>query len=79
MDLNVIVNIFQILGTLILIYEMWLGLKQFKLEGIQRHDSAIMECAQSFEDKEFTEAYGLLTNLDRGFRRRRGTIYVEYT
>lgn len=64
MDLSVLVNIVQILGILILIYGMWLGLKQFKLQGIQRRDLAIIECARSFEDKEFTEAYGLLTNLE---------------
>ncbi|MDH3322957.1 MAG: hypothetical protein OEM04_08200 [Flavobacteriaceae bacterium] len=45
---------------------MWLGLKQFKLLRNQRRDLAIMECARSFEDKEFTEAYGLLTTLDQG-------------
>lgn len=69
MDLNQIVNIVQILGILILIYGMWLGLKQFKLQGIQRRDLAIMECARSFEDKEFTEAYGLLTTLKGGMNK----------
>ena len=63
MDLSQIVNIVQILGILILIYGMRLGLKQFKLQGIQRRDLAIMECARSFEDKDFTEAYRLLTTL----------------
>ncbi len=66
MDLSQIVNIVQILGILILIYGMWLGLKQFKLLRIQRRDLAIMECARSFEDKEFTEAYRLITTIKPG-------------
>lgn len=64
MDLNQIVNIIQILGILVLIYGLWLGLKQFKLLRGQRRDLAIMECARSFEDREFTEAYDLITSLD---------------
>ena len=66
MDLSQLVNIIQILGILILIYGMWLGLKQFKLLRVQRRDLAIMECARSFEDKEFTEAYRLLTTIKPG-------------
>ena len=61
MDLVQIANIVQILGILILIFGMWLGLRQFKLLRNQRRDQAIMECARSFEDREFTEAYRLIT------------------
>ena len=66
MNLNDIVNIVQILGILAVIYSLWIGLKQFKLNRNQRRDLAIMECARSFEDKEFTEAYRLITTLEPG-------------
>ncbi|MCZ6594107.1 MAG: hypothetical protein O6943_04235 [Bacteroidetes bacterium] len=66
MDLNEITNIVQILGILALLYGMRLGLKQFKLHRNQRRDFAIMECARSFEDKEFTEAYRLISALEPG-------------
>lgn len=79
MELNQIVNIIQILGILVLIYGLWLGLKQFKLLRNQRRDMAIMECARSFEDKEFTEAYGLLTRLDNGLTRKQlNSLGKEY-
>ena len=70
MELNEIVNIVQILGIIVLIYGLWLGLKQLKLLRIQRRDLAIMECTRSFEHKEFTEAYGLLTTLQPGLTRK---------
>ena len=63
MALNDILNILQIGGTFAVIYGIWLGLKQLKLDRDQRRDLAVMECARSFEDKEFTEAYGLITTL----------------
>ncbi len=79
MDLNQIVNTVQILGILVLIYGMWLALKQFKLLRNQRRDLAIMECARSFEDKEFTEAYALLTNLNVGTTKKQiNSLGVEY-
>lgn len=65
MTLNDILNILQIAGTFAVIYGIWLGLKQLKLHRDQRRDLAVMECARSFEDKEFTEAYGLITALGR--------------
>jgi len=70
MNLDQIVDIVQILGILVLIYGMWLGLKQFRLLRSQRRDLAIMECARSFEDKEFTEAYRLLTTLESGLTKK---------
>ncbi len=79
MDLNQIVNTVQILGILVLIYGMWLALKQFKLLRNQRRDLAIMECARSFEDKEFTEAYALLTNLNIGTTMKQmNSLGIEY-
>lgn len=66
MDFNEIVDIIQILGILAVIFGIWLALKQLKLLRNQRRDLAIMECARAFEDKEFTEAYRLLTSLKAG-------------
>lgn len=66
MDFNEIVNIVQVLGILAVIFGIWVGLKQLKLLRNQRRDLAIMECARAFEDKEFTEAYRLLTSLKAG-------------
>lgn len=63
MQLNEIVNLVSLIGTLAIIIGIWLGLKQLKLLRSQRRDLAIMECARSFEDREFTEAYRLLTRL----------------
>lgn len=66
MDLNSLVNLTQILGIFVLIYGMLLGLKQFRLFRNQRRDLAIMECARSFEDQDFTESYRLLTGIEPG-------------
>lgn len=66
MDLNTFVNFTQILGIFVLIYGMLLGLKQLRLFRNQRRDLAIMECARSFEDQDFTEAYRLLTVIEPG-------------
>lgn len=66
MDLNTFVNFTQILGIFVLVYGMLLGLKQFRLFRNQRRDLAIMECARSFEDQDFTESYRLLTSIEPG-------------
>ena len=63
MDLNNILIITQIIASLAIIYGLWLGVKQLKLERAQRRDLAVMECARWFEDNEFTEAYNLITSL----------------
>ena len=64
MTINDILSIIKIIGIFSVIYGMWLGLKQFKLVRNQRRDLAVMECARSFENKEFTEAYRLITTLE---------------
>lgn len=65
-DLSVIVNIVEILGILALSFGVWLGIKQLRLQRSQRRDLAIIECARFFENKEFAEAYGLITELNPG-------------
>ncbi len=64
MTLNDILAIVQIVGIFAVLYGIWIAIKQFKLDRQQRRDLAVMECARSFEDKEFTEAYRLLAKLE---------------
>ena len=77
MDLNEFVNIVQVLGIFAVIFGIWLALKQLKLLRNQRRDLAIMECARAFEDKEFTEAYRLLTSLKAGQSKEQIVAYGE--
>lgn len=63
MSLNDILAIFQVLGIFAVLYGIVIGIKQLKLDRQQRRDLAVMECARSFEDSEFTEAYRLLADL----------------
>lgn len=64
MNLNDILAIFQAIGIFAVLYGIIIGIKQLKLNRRQRRDLAVMECARSFEDREFTEAYRLLAELD---------------
>ena len=64
MTLNIILAIVQILGIIAVLYGIWIGIKQLKLNRQQRRDLAVMECARSFEDREFTEAYRILSELE---------------
>ena len=66
MSLNDILGIFQVIGIFAVLYGIRIGIKQLKLNSQQRRDLAFMECARSFEDKEFTEAYRLLAELKQG-------------
>lgn len=66
MDLNTIVGIIEILGIIAVAFGVGLGIKQLGLHRQQKRDLAIIECARSFENKEFTEAYGLITELSPG-------------
>jgi hypothetical protein len=64
MNFNDILAIFQVLGIFAVLYGIVIGIKQLKLDRQQRRDLAVMECARSFEDREFTEAYRLLAELE---------------
>ena len=66
MDLNEVLAIFQLLGILAVLFGIVIGIKQLKLNRQQRRDLAVMECARSFEDREFTEAYRLLDEMEPG-------------
>ena len=66
MALSDIASIVEILGILAVVFGLWIGLIQLRMHRKQQRDLAIMECARSFEDREFTEAYGLITELSPG-------------
>ncbi|MGW9685989.1 DUF4760 domain-containing protein [Flagellimonas sp. 2504JD1-5] len=69
MNLNDILAIFQVIGIFAVLYGIVLGIKQLKLDRQQRRDLAVMECARSFEDSEFTEAYRLLADMEPNLSR----------
>lgn len=66
MTIAEIASIVEIIGMLIVVFGLWIGIRQFRLHRKQRRELAIMECARSFEDREFTEAYRLITELEKG-------------
>ena len=66
MSLTDIANLVEILGILAIVFGIALGLIQLRQNRIQRRDLAILECARSFEDKDFTEAYRLISGLKAG-------------
>ena len=63
MTLSELANFIEILGVFALVFGIVFGLQQLKQHRRQRRDLAILECARSFEDREFTEAYRLLSEL----------------
>ena len=77
MNLNDILAIVQVVGIFSVLYGIWIGIKQLKLDRQQRRDLAVMECARSFEDKDFTEAYRLLAELEPNLSREEITALGE--
>jgi len=66
MSLSDLANVAEIFGTLAVIFGIAFGLMQFNQHRKQIRSTAILELAKSFEDREFTEAYRLIANLDDG-------------
>lgn len=66
MTLDELSNVAEILGIIVAISAIILGLGQLRQHRAQRRDLAIMELAHSFEDKEFTDAYLMITSLSEG-------------
>jgi hypothetical protein len=66
MTLSDLANFVEILGVLALVFGILFGLKQLRQHRNQRRDLAFFECARSFEDEDFTEAYRLLSDLPPG-------------
>ena len=63
MTLSDLANFIEILGVLALVFGIIFDVQQLKQHRRQRRDLAILECARSFEDREFTESYRLLSEL----------------
>lgn len=66
MSLSDIANIVEIVGILAILCGIAFGLIQLKQNRIQRRELALLECARSFEDQDFTEAYRLISELPAG-------------
>jgi hypothetical protein len=66
MNLSDLANIVEIFGALAIITGIVFGLIQLRQHRKQVRSTAIMELARSFEDREFTEAYRLIAELDDG-------------
>ena len=69
MSLSDLANIVEIVGIFAILFGVAFGLIQLKQHRIQRRELALLECARSFEDEDFTEAYRLISELPDGMTR----------
>ena len=66
MTLSDLANLVEIFGALAIIFGIAFGVIQLRQHRKQVRSTAILELARSFEDREFTEAYRLIADLDDG-------------
>ena len=66
MSLSDLANIVEIVGIFAIVFGVAFGLMQLKQHRLQRRELALLECARSFEDADFTEAYRLISELPAG-------------
>ncbi len=66
MNLSDIANIVEIVGTFAILFGIAFGIVQLKQHRVQRRELALLECARSFEDQDFTESYRLISELPAG-------------
>ena len=66
MSLSDLANIVEIVGIFAILFGVAFGIIQLKQHRIQRRELALLECARSFEDEDFTEAYRLISELPAG-------------
>lgn len=66
MSLAELANLVEIFGALAIIFGIAFGLIQLNQHRKQVRSTSILELARSFEDREFTEAYRLIAELDDG-------------
>ena len=64
MTLDQLANIVEILGIFAILSAALFGLAQFRQHRNDQRNLAILELAKSFEDREFTEGYLLISSLD---------------
>lgn len=69
MSLSDLANIVEIVGILAILFGIAFGLIQVKQNRVQRRELALLECARSFEDEDFTEAYRIISELPAGMTR----------
>ena len=69
MSLSDLANIVEIVGILAILFGIVFGLIQVKQNRVQRRELALLECARSFEDEDFTEAYRIISELPAGMTR----------
>ena len=66
MSLSDLANIVEIVGIFAILFGVAFGIIQLRQHRIQRRELALLECARSFEDEDFTEAYRLISELPAG-------------
>lgn len=63
-------DLVESIGIVAIVFGVAFGLIQLRQHRKQSRDAAIIELATSFEDRDFTEAYRLLSELDEGISAR---------
>lgn len=66
MTLSDVASIVEIIGIFAIVFGIAFGLIQLRQHREQTRNMAIHELASSFEDRDFTEAYRLLADLEDG-------------
>ena len=70
MSLSDIAAIIEIVGIITIIGGLYFGLNQLRQNRLQGLDMALSECARSFENKEFTEPYRLISSLSQSVNKQ---------
>lgn len=66
MNLSDLANLVEIFGALAIVFGIAFGVIQLRQHQKQVRNTSIVELARSFEDREFTEAYRLIADLEDG-------------
>ena len=66
MTLDQIANVVEILGVVAIVSAIIAGWIQIRQHRYDNRNAALIALASSFEDKEFTDAYLLVTTLEKG-------------
>ena len=66
MTLDQVANIVEILGVIAILSALFFGWLQIRQHRNEARNAALMTLASSFEDKDFTDAYLLVTSLEDG-------------
>jgi hypothetical protein len=71
MSLADLANLAETVGIFAILFGIAFGVIQLRQGRIQRRELAILECARSFEDEDFTEAYRLISELPPGMTKEK--------